>query len=301
MGKPDAPTPPDPTTTAAAQTKSNIDTATANAALNRVDTNTPYGNLTYSTPGTNPDGTPKYQADVTLSPGEQKLFDLGTANQGKLAETASGMLGQVQNSYASPIDTSGLPSIQSSVQQDGGTTANAIKQAQDSAYKSQTQYLDPQYARAEDEQRTRLANQGVVQGSDAYNKAGDQLAEQKRQAYQSAQDSATGAGLNEQNTLFGQGATNANLNNSAQTQQLAQLFSMRNQPLNEYNALSTGSQVQNPNFPNVPGSAVANTNTAGIAQNAYAGQLDAYNTQQSGTNNLVSGVGTVAAAALAVF
>lgn len=297
MGKPDTPTPPDPVATAQAQTQSNIATATSNAALNRVDTNTPYGSLNYTTTGSNPDGTPKYQADVTLSPSEQKLFDVGTANQGTLADTAAGMLGQVQNSYASPINTSGLPGIQSSVSQDGDT-ANAIKQAQDAAYKSQTQYLDPQYANAEDEQRTRLANQGVVQGSDAYNKADQQLALQKQQAYQSAQNAATTAGQNEQNTLFGQGATNASLNNQAQTQGLSQLFALRNQPLNEYNALATGSQVQSPSFPNVPGATVANTNTAGIAQSSYQDQLQNAQLQQQGINNLFSLGGQLGAAAI---
>lgn len=46
-----APTAPDPVVTAQAQTQSNVDTARTNAALNRVNQVTPYGNLTYTNSG----------------------------------------------------------------------------------------------------------------------------------------------------------------------------------------------------------------------------------------------------------
>ncbi len=267
MSKGSAPTPPDPVATAQAQTQSNIATATSNAALNRVNTNTPYGSLTYTTPGTNPDGTPKYQADLTLSPAQQGLLDTGTANKQALANTASGMLGTIGQTYGQPANFD-------------NTISPEIKQAQDAAYKSQTQYLDPQFARAEDEQRTRLANQGVVQGSDAYGKATDQLAQQKQQAYQGAQNSAISAGNAEQGNLF------------------SQMYGLRELPLNEFSALTTGSQVQQPNLPNVPGTQVANTNTAGITQGAYQDQLGAFNANQQGINNLYNLAGTLGGAAL---
>lgn len=387
MCAPSVPTPPDPTTVAQAQGQENRQTAVANANLNRVNTQTPYGNLTYTTTGTNPDGTPQYNAAVTLSPQEQTLFDINTANQGALAQTAQGMLGQVQGAYGTPIDvsgapgiassvnnrgpalaaqisnsgmsplvsnvnTSGFPGVASSVQQNGATTADAIKNAQDAAYKSQTQYLDPQYAQAEDQLRTRLANQGTVQGSDAYNNAINNQALEKQRAYQSAQNAATLAGQQEQATLygqglagaqlqnaanqqqfgqgvtqadlanavnqqqfgqnaaqagfqnsanqqgFGQGATNASLQNTANQQYLANLFALRNQPLNEFNALTTGAQVQNPAFPNVPGTQQANTNVAGIYQQNFQNQLQNAQLQNAFTNNLFSLGGALGGAAL---
>nr|DAF83379.1 MAG TPA: Neck appendage protein [Caudoviricetes sp.]DAK00511.1 MAG TPA: Neck appendage protein [Caudoviricetes sp.] len=51
MGKPKAPTPPDPKETAAAQTGTNLATAQANAVLGNVNQITPYGNLTYNQTG----------------------------------------------------------------------------------------------------------------------------------------------------------------------------------------------------------------------------------------------------------
>lgn len=327
MCAPSLPTPPDPNVVAQAQGTENRASAVANANLNRVDTQTPYGNLTYTTNGTNPDGTPKYNAAVTLSPQEQNLFDINTANQGELAKTAQGMLGQVQGSYSSPIDTSkapGLasqissngPNITSTVQQDGGTTANAIKGAQDAAYRSQTQYLDPQFQQGEDQLRTRLANQGTVQGSQAYNDAVGNFGLQKQHAYQSAQDSAVTAGNQEQNVLhsqglaeaglqnsanqqaFGQGATNANLQNSSNQQFLSDLFSLRNQPLNEFNALTTGAQVQNPTFQNVPQTNQATTNVAGIYQDNFNNQSANAQAQQAYLNSLFQLGGDLGAAAI---
>src|SRR5215471_7974778 len=115
MGK-NYPTPPNPTVVANAQSGSNIETATANAALNRINQNTPLGSSTYSITGTDPTtGVPIYQQDISLSPVEQQLFNLGTQGQVQLGTAAQGMLGQVQGSYANPIDTSGAHGITSNV------------------------------------------------------------------------------------------------------------------------------------------------------------------------------------------
>lgn len=61
MGKPSAPTPPDPQETAGAQTATNIGTAIAQQQLNNINQVTPYGSLTY-TQQTNPNYDPNFQA-----------------------------------------------------------------------------------------------------------------------------------------------------------------------------------------------------------------------------------------------
>lgn len=295
MCAPSAPAPPDPVATAAAQTKSNIQTADANASLNRVDQNTPYGSSTY-TVGTNPDGSPKYTQNVTLSPAQQGLLNSTQQGEQTLANTAINSLGTVQNAYSTPFSYGG-PQIQSQVN-GGQSQADAIKQAQDAAYNSQTQYLDPQFAQTEDHTRTQLANQGLQQGDKAYDDAILNFNNQKQQAYQSAQNSAVQSGDAEQNTLYGQGLSSANLNNSASAQSLNQQLGLYNQPLNTYNALMTGAQVQNPNFSSVPTATQANTDVAGITNSAYQNQLAQYQQQQSGINNLFSLGGSLGGAAI---
>lgn len=292
-----APAAPDPTQTIAAQTQSNIATANNNATLDRVNQYTPYGNSTYDITGTTSDGTPQYSQTISLSPGEQNLFNMQQQGQQTLGQTALNSLGNVQNQYSQPFSTAGLPGVTGQVagQQDQGA---AIKQAQDAAYNAQTQYLDPRYQQQGDSLNAQLANQGLQTGDKAYDNAQQLFTLGKNQAYQGAQDSAVQAGNAEQNTLYGQGLSSANLQNQASAQGLNQALGLYNQPLNQYNALMTGAQVQNPNFSSVPAVNQAGTDVAGITNSSYQNQLAAYNANQQGINNLFSLGGQLGAAAL---
>lgn len=325
MSKPKAPAAPDPTATINAQTASNRETALTNAALNRVNQVTPYGSSIYTTDGTDANGVPSYTQTINLDPSQRQLLD--QSNQGSIAlgNTKLGMLGQIGNSYRNPIDTSGSPGIAYGAQGNGpnitgqigsGDYTQQIKDAQDAAYRSQTQYLDPQYEQGQKAMDNSLINQGITQGSEAGNNAQNNFALQKQRAYQSAQDAATLAGQNEQNVLFGQDATrgqfqnqanqqgfnqayqNAGLQNQGNAQFLQQLFALRNQPLNEYNALSSGSQVTNPTFGNVPGATQANTDVVGATNQGYQNQMAGYNASMQGINNLFSLGGSLGSAAL---
>lgn len=213
-----------------------------------------------------------------------------------LGQTALGQLNNVQNTYATPFSFGG-PQVTGQVagQQDQGA---AIKQAQDAAYKSQTQYLDPQFQQGQQSLNAQLANEGLSTGDTAYNNAQTNFGNQKQQAYQAAQDAAVSAGNQEQNTLFGEGLSSANLQNSASAQALNQSLGLYNQPLNQYNALATGAQVQNPNFTSVPAVNQAGTDVAGITNSAYQNQLARYQQQQAGVNNLFGLGGSLGAAAI---
>jgi len=237
--------------------------------------------------------TPIYTQNINLSPEQQQLLDYTTQGEKNQAQIALGMQGQVGNSYANPIDTSGLFGLSGRVQQDGGTTANAIKQAQDAAYKAQTQYLDPRYERDQKALDVKLANQGLSSDSEAYKNSMDMFSEQKRADYSNAQNAAVGAGFQQQNTLFNQGLANSNLQNAANAQQLQELFAVRNQPLAEYNALMGGTQVQNPQFSSVPVVGVDSPDMAGYINQNYQGQLNNYNAKVGQQNATMGAVGSL--------
>lgn len=296
MSKGSAPQAPDPQTTAAAQTASNQATATSNAELNRVNQYTPYGNSTYQVTGTNADGTPQYSQTTSLSPSEQNLFNMQQQGAQQLGQTALNSLGNLQSQYSTPFNFSG-PGITSTVN-GGQSYQDAIQQAQNAAYGAQTQYLDPQFQQGQQSLNSQLANQGLSQGDTAYNNAQQMYGLQKQSAYQGAQDAAVQAGNAEQNTLFGQGLSAANLQNSASNQALQQQLALYNQPLNQYNALMTGAQVQNPSFSNVAAVNQAGTDVGGITNSAYQNQLASYNASQQGLNNLFSMGGSLGAAAI---
>ena len=266
VSKGSPPAAPDPVATANAQTASNVATADNNAALNRVDQYTPYGSSVYSTDGTDASGVPQYTQTVSLSPSEQNLFNMSQQGQATLGQTALNSLGNVQNTYAQNFNP--------------GNYGASVQQAQNAAYGAQTQYLDPQFQQGQEALNSQLANEGLSTGDTAYNNAQLNFANQKQQAYQGAQDSAVSMGDQEQNVLFGQGLT------------------QYNQPLNTYNALMTGAQVQNPTFSGVPSATQANTDVAGITNNAYQNQLAQYNAQNAGINNLFSLGGSLGSAAI---
>lgn len=279
MGKPSPPPAPDPVATINAQTGSNKETAIANAELNRVNQNTPYGSSTYSIGGYNPDGTPQYSQQVTLSPEQQSLYDKYTKGQLSLADTALGSLGNVQSNFSQPFSLRNDPTRTS--------FADQQKAASDTAYGAATRYLDPQYAQAGEQLDSKLANQGLQVGNEAYQRAQGDFQRNKDLAYGQARDVAYNQGLQAQNQGFNQGLQGAGLQ-----------FAEYNQPLSTYNSLITGSQPTNPQFGNVPGVNQANTDVAGITNSGYQNQLARYNASNQGINNLFSLGGQLGAAAI---
>jgi hypothetical protein len=119
MGKPDAPTAPNPYQTAQAQTGTNVSTAIANAFLGNVNQQTPTGSLNYSPTGsyqwTDPvSGSvyniPTFTATQQLTPAQQQLLDTNQVTQQTLAGTAFDQASRVSNLLNTPFNpTSGAP------------------------------------------------------------------------------------------------------------------------------------------------------------------------------------------------
>lgn len=312
MGKDSSPAPvPDYVGAAQAQGQANIQAAQVGAALNRVNTNTPYGNLSYSQP--NPTNPNQWQADVSLSPDQQKLLDLQSSGSIAKASDANAMLGTVQNATATPFDASKAPSqidsigsgpafsayqgstspAVSTVDQSGVPALNTdwgtqAQQAQDAAYNKQTSMLDPQYAAQEDALRSRLAASGVNQGSEAYTNALNDFNRAKSTDYGNARNDAVAQGNSEQatlageslagnNQLYGQALSSGNFANTAQAQ-----------------GFTEGNSVNQQNNTNAQ-QAFQNTATGAAFQNAARGQslqeqqairdmpLNEYNAYMSGS------------------
>jgi hypothetical protein len=158
----DAPTPPDPYKTAAAQTQSNLATAKAQQEMNMVNQNNAKGSLNYTQTGTNPDGTPIYSANTTLSAPMQGIFDKSTSLVNSLlGGSAGGALS------GKPLDLS----------YDGtASRLDALNRAR----------LDPQWAQNTDLQESKLAAQGITPGTPAYDNAMRVFNQGKNDAYNSA-------------------------------------------------------------------------------------------------------------------
>jgi hypothetical protein len=244
---------PDPSVTAAAQAQSNITTAQNQAAINNANTYSPYGSSTW-TPTTNAQGQTTYSLNQQLSPQMQQLF----GSQTNLAQTLAGnvapqLAGNAQNILASgqnllgaganlagsiptqlnlsnvaPITQLSPSSFQTNVAQgpiQSAVNANfpsLINQAQNAAYQSQTQYLNPQWQQSQSNLQQQLADQGIQEGTPAYSRAMLDFNNQKQQAYGNAQDQAVQAGNQQEQALFGQSLGAGQFANQAQQQQFGQ-------------------------------------------------------------------------------
>ncbi|WKA31610.1 tail fiber domain-containing protein [Bradyrhizobium roseum] len=253
MDTPSPPPAPDPVATAKAQGDMNANTAITSQLLNQTDQVTPYGTLKYDQTGsstfTGADGktytVPKFQATQTLSPTEQALFDL--ANKTK---TNLGQIGVDQSAKIGSLL---------------GTNVNLDTAAEDKINKLASARLDPRFARDEDALRTRLTNQGIQPGSQAWNAEMTNFQQGRNDAYN-------------QLALTGR------------SQGVSEALAERNQPINEISALLSGSQVSQPNFAATPQTNVAGVDYTGLVNNNYNAANQQYNAQVGQQNAMMGGM-----------
>lgn len=148
---------------------------------------------------------------------------------GPLAGAANSLQQQAANNLSTPFSLSSLGTL--------GTGDDARNQAIQGAYSQATSRLDPAFQQQENSLRTRLQNQGLQEGSQAYKNAMNQFGQQRNDAYTSAMNMAIGQGTAAGDSVF--------RNNLASRQQgMEELLRQRNQPLAEMQGLN--------NFLNMP-------------------------------------------------
>jgi len=201
---------------------------------------TPYGTINYTRQqvGTTPQGDPLNQWTQTmkLSPAQQALYDQNQALNQTLGNIAQTGVGYVQNSMDNPLDFSQNQALQSPGQ--------IQQQASNAAYQNAAQYLDPQFQQSNAQLANRLANQGITQGSEAYNNAMLNAGNQQQQAYESARNQAYLQGQQGAQQQYAQGL-------GTRQQQIAEQQVLRQDPLNTLNAIRSGQQMQVAQMPQV--------------------------------------------------
>lgn len=162
MGKPKAPTPPDPQETAAASTGSSIGTAIATTQMGNVGQVGPGGSLSYDQSGTytftdpytgQTYDIPQFTATTTLSPEQQALYDQMNAALGSRMADINGQGAFDQNAVETRLSDLGR------------------------------QRLDPRFEQERAALETRLANQGLQPGSAAWNAQMSQFGQTQNDAY----------------------------------------------------------------------------------------------------------------------
>lgn len=328
MGSAPSPPPaPDPNAVASAQTGENVDTALANASLSHVNQVDQYGDSsTYSTNGntsfTDPTSgdvyqIPNYTQTTQLSPQNQQIYNSTENAEQNLANSAVTASASAQQALDTPVNLQGVNLQQlgsagqynSSTGQTTGAGANSLANADLSAGSINNfintnweQPLAYSQGNQQEQLNQNLADQGINLNDPAYNQAQineGQNFQQQQDTYANAMygtaasDMLQGASLADQNTLNTQQSNNnatlaqQGFNNQVQV-------TNQQQPINEIDALLSGSQVSPATFASTPQTTIPTTDYAQISQNSYQDQLASYNAQvqaQSASNAGLFGIG----------
>lgn len=328
-GKSDAPPAPDYAAQANATAAGNLAAARSQTQANRIDQVTPYGSIRY-TQGEgfdqagyeraldaykrqeqglqanpqvreymratgalltmpsrndfllNPD---KWSSQIELSETGQQLLDADSRARLGLAGLQDDAIGRVKSALATPFDTSGIPGQIYGLDTDVGG-----KSIWDKYSGLLLDRMNPELDRQQAALDTKLANQGLTQGSEGWATGQSAFGKQRNDAATSAQ--LAGANLALQN---------AQLSNAGRNQELQTRATLRQMPLNELQALRSGAQVTNPTF-NTPGQQgqTSGPDLMGASQasyNAQVGNVNAQNAQSAQTTGAAIGaVGAIAAA-----
>jgi hypothetical protein len=254
MNASQAPAAPDPVKTAQAQAESNVKTSTTQQQLNMVDQTNPYGTQSYTQNGTWADGTPRFSMKTELSAPEQRNQD-----QQWEFDNLTNTLGINQTKKLTGL-------LDTPFKLDNAATEGRLMELG-------RKRLDPVLQERNAALESKLYNQGVMPGTEAYDRAMRADTEGQNDAYN-------------QLLLTGRGMANT------------ELTAERNQPINEITALMSGGQVNQPQFGNTPQTSVANTDVAGITQQGYENSLIPWKQKNSQNQALMSGLFSLGGAAL---
>ena len=278
MGKsaPAAPAPPDYAGAAAAQGAANVDTARIQGRMNNPNIVGPLGGQTVTfgandqptvTQNLTPDALATLQAQQRV---QKSLANLGEQGIGTAQSVISKAFDPNLAGLQTSLDTSGMAKMPVNA----GTTGQEAIMAR----------LQPQIERMDAQTRTRLANQGLVPGGEAYKNAMMDVNQQKNDMMSQAALQGIGLDTAANQQGYNQALQSGQFGNTAQQQSLAQQLQLRNQPLNEISGLMSGSQIQMPQFQGYSGSNIA---PPPIMQGAMAqGQanMDQYGIQSANAN-----------------
>jgi len=213
---------------------------------------------------------------VTLPPDAQAAVEAQMRLDRLLNELGGEQFGRIREAVSQPFSYDGLPAA-----------PEANEEARRRVEEAIFSRLNPQMDRDRMALETRLKNQGIQEGTEAWNREMGRLGE----SVNDARMQAVLAGGQEQSRLFA-------LESAARERAIQERAYLRDRPINETVALLGAEQVAPPQFSAVPQVGVAPTDYQGAVYNSYAGDLNAYNQRMGARNALIGGAFGLAGAGL---
>jgi hypothetical protein len=214
----------------------------------------------------------------TLSPAEKAIYDKNVkqrTNVGDVGITGSEALKDI---IGKKIDFSGAPAVG-----DGAATRSKV-------YDALMGRINEDTANQRDQRNSDLIAAGIRPGTKAYDDAQNLISRQFNDARGVAEVNAGNAAQQQ----FGMDTQN-------RQQYISELLAQRQTPLNEINALMSGTQVNNPFAGGLGYQAGANVQAApifGAAQAQGQADINAFNAKQAGSNSFMGGLFSLGAAGL---
>jgi len=264
---------PDYVGAAQAQGQANLQAAIASGIMNNPNVSNPYGTQTVTWQYERNKAGKIIRAIPTItqkfSPEQQGLYNQSVAAKSNLGRASISSSANVANRLKNGLDFSGLP----------GAPKNSGQRRED-VIAAMMSRANQDIGRQRENTQSELIAAGIRPGTKAYAAQMDILNRQQNDAEQQA----ILAGGQEATRDFG-------MDTQSRQQALSEMLTQRQTPLNEVNALMTGSQVTNPFASGLGFQAGTNVQAAPIA-NAIGQQgqasMNMYNQQQANMNNNIS-------------
>ena len=295
-GKGGSPPPaPDYTAAARAQGGANLQAAIAQNVMGRPTEITPYGTRRWSEIGQytvpaaegNPAvNIPLSQSNIEFSPLGAERFGQEERIMRELGGVAEAGIGRVGQAVSQPFSMTGVPG------------APGVPQATEEGRRAVVEALlarqRPEMERRREAQETALITRGHTRGGPAWAAAQQDLSFSENDALMAAEL----AGGAEQSRLFGIGAQQYGMGTDARLRAIQEEAYLRQLPLNELNALRSGSQVTPPQFQPYGSAGMQPAPMYNAAMQAGQYGTEVYNAQQAAANAQSSGLFGLGAAAL---
>lgn len=276
----DAPDPPDYAAAAKAQGAANVEAAIAEALMNRPKETTPMGTREWTQYGTQRVGgydIPLMESNINLTPEGQARYDQEQRINTSLGNVAEQGVNSVEGALGTEFNQSNLSA------RPDAPSVGGLQSVADALVARQQPWLDRDRAQLE----SSLVNQGFQRGSEGFDAEMAKFGMKENDA----RLAALGQAGQEQSRMYGTQA-------AERGRSLQEEMAMRQMPLNEMNALRSGSQVSMPQF---QAYGQTNVGAAPVMQGAMAqGQADlnAWNADQAQMGNFMGGLFGLGSSAL---
>ena len=217
----------------------------------------------------------------TLTPDAQSTLEAQQRVQRSLANLGEQGIGTARSALANPFSPNSQ-GLQTSI--DTSNLARMPVNAGTTGQEAIMARLAPQLERQDAATRSRLLNQGLVPGGEAYENAMISQNQQKNDLLSQAALQGIGLDTGARAQGFNEASSQMGAQNAAQQAELQREAFLRQQPLNEITGLMSGSQIQMPQFQGYAPTSIA---PAPLMQGAMAqGQsaMDQYGIQSANAN-----------------